>query len=91
MDTEKLVKRLEEHPELKRQIEALLTIADDPDDIITLGDDAEEMIIQTGRKLDKAALQVWAEQKAKKQSAQFGRRHKGANKDGKKNSPGTHV
>ena len=89
MKSKELLEQLEKFPELRARIEELLQIAVNRDGRIELADDAEEMIMLAGRKLNRETMQVWAENQSKTQSERFEKQHKNAHKEIKKNSTGT--
>ena len=86
METKEFIERLKNYPQLKRKMEKLLLIVENSQGEIELADDAEEMIIQIGRSLNRDVLQAWAKEQAIKKSDQFNQNHPKANKDIKKNS-----
>ncbi len=84
MTTAYLVRRLAKHPQLKAQIEKMLDMAESRHEI-KLADDAEDFVVDEGRKLNKMFLEEWAEKQASKAAEACEAGHKGLRKDIKKN------
>ncbi|MEL7432133.1 MAG: hypothetical protein AAGI90_06390, partial [Chlamydiota bacterium] len=58
---EALVRRLAKYPKLMERMEKTLDIVENSDGEASLADTAEEHLIESGRSLDREALQCWAE------------------------------
>lgn len=84
MNENELVAELMKRPELRKQVERLLTISGNINEEIALADDAEEATIEACRGLGKAALQSWAESRSTQTAHQIEQRVKSANKHVKK-------
>lgn len=84
MNTPDLAKRLSSHPRLKAQIEKMLDMAESREEIL-LADDAEDFVVDEGRKLSRTFLEEWAEGQARRSAAACEQRHKGIRRDIKKN------
>ena len=91
MDNNELIKKLEEHPELRKHIEELLGIAGDSCEGVDLADDAEEKTILAVRNIGKQALQDWADNRADRASTQLQKQVSSAKKNIKKKSTGKPV
>lgn len=91
MENNELMKKLDEHPELKKHIEELLGIAGDSCDGVDLADDAEEKTILAVRHIGKQTLQDWADKRAKRASTQLQQQVSSAKKNIKKKSIGKPV
>lgn len=89
MDDELFLQKLSKHPDLRRRMEKILSIAVDMDESIQLADTAEERLIEEGRHLNRETLEAWALNKIDQTAARFEQKHKNACKDVKKNSTGT--
>jgi len=59
------------------------------EEILNVADDAEGVLIENSRHLNREVLQAWVSNKANRAAAQFEKKHKKAHKDVKKNSAGT--
>ena len=68
---ESLEQRLERHPKLKEQMEALVAIADNREGTLELADDAEWAIVQQVRQLGGQTLREWAQQQADRKAAEL--------------------
>lgn len=81
-----LASRLEAHPRIKAQVEKMLDMAGSCDGSeIIIGDDAEDFVVDEGKKLEKIFLEEWGETQAKKAALNCEARHKTVRKDIKKN------
>jgi hypothetical protein len=80
------LKKLEEHPHLRKRFEEILNITDS-DDMMTV-DEAEERAIEEVRKLGQEILQEWAINQHNRQMHKVAENHPEAKKQGKKNSIG---
>lgn len=61
-----LLDLLNEHPTLRRRVEALMSVVEDSDGTIEKADAAEQRVIEEVRKIGHAALTGWAERKNKR-------------------------
>lgn len=89
MNNAELLSALEKHPELKKQIERLLSISGNINEEIPLADDAEEATIEACREIGKSTLQDWAKARASQTAKQFESRIASAKKNTKKKCTGT--
>jgi len=83
-----LSERIEEYPELKKHIEAMLDVVEDVKGTLKRADDAEIQVVDNMRKIGAAALHEWAEKQEKSTVTQWNQEHPKAKKHGKKNSIG---
>lgn len=81
---ETLEQRLERHPKLKEQREALVDIAENRDGDLERADDAEGAIVQQVRQLGGQTLREWAQQQADWKAAELPRLNPSACKGKKK-------
>lgn len=81
---ETLEQRLERHPKLKEQMEALVDIAENRDGHLEMADDAEGAIVQQVRQLGGQTLREWAQQQADRKAAELPRLNPSACKGKKK-------
>ena len=58
--TKRLAEKLNEHPLLREQVEAILALVHSGDGPIRKADDVEELLVQEIRKLGKNAMETWA-------------------------------
>jgi len=65
---ESVVKRLEKHPELMRQIEGLLDEVENRSGELRTADEAEEALIKRMRQIGRSGLSDWAEREEAKQA-----------------------
>mgnify|MGYP001329821238 CR=1 FL=1 len=68
---ESLEQRLERHPKLKEQMEALVAIAENRDGNLEIADDAEGAILQQVRQMGGQTLREWAQQQADRKAAEL--------------------
>lgn len=85
---EKLLERLEAHPELKKYVEEVLDIAEDVTDTLKRADDAELKVVDNMRKMGAALLHEWAVHQEKKTTEHWKEEHPEAEGHGKKNPLG---
>ena len=81
---ESLEQRLERHPELKEQIEAVVAIAENRDGSLEVADDAEWAILQQVRQMGGQTLREWAQQQADRKAAELPKLNPSACQDKKK-------
>ena len=81
--------RLNEHPELRERMEALLNMVDNETGNFTKANDAEQYAIDELRKMGNDILHCWAQKADKKSSENFREQNKTHHCDGKKKSDGT--
>jgi phosphoribosyl-dephospho-CoA transferase len=87
--TGSLEERLQEHPELREKIEALISVVENAQGDVKTANEAEQRVIEEIQKLGQAALQGWAIQQQQRQQQDFTSNHPEAHRSGKKNSTGT--
>jgi uncharacterized protein YbjQ (UPF0145 family) len=85
---ESLEQRLSRYPELKAQIEALLSVVGNEAGELVLADEAEKRVVEEIRQLGQKALQSWASEQHDHQSKAFAEANPTAHRGGKKNSIG---
>ena len=83
-----LLKRLNNHPDLKNRLESILSIAEDSGDGIIKADDAEMRIVEEVRQMGNEVLTSWAESQIDKAAADL-RPDKNIARSGKKKFTGT--
>ena len=84
---EDMVRRLNEHPELRERVTALLLAVRDEGGDLKRADDAEQRLTDELRRMGQEAMQAWAQQQV--QSTERDLRAGGrAHREGKKNSSG---
>ena len=86
--SEKLLERLEAHPELKKYMEAMLDIAEDVTGTLKRADDAEIQVVDSIRKMGAALLHEWAVHQEKQTTEHWKREHPEAERHGKKKFTG---
>jgi phosphoribosyl-dephospho-CoA transferase len=82
--TASLEERLQEHPELREKIEALLSVVENAQGDVKTANEAEQRVIEEIQKLGQAALQGWAVQQNQRQQQDFTSNHPEANRSRKK-------
>jgi DNA-binding sugar fermentation-stimulating protein len=88
MDIEdEFLKKLDNHPRLKKRFNEILQIADNSSGELITADEAETKAIEEVRKLGQEVMQEWAENQHRKQVETFEKENKGR-KHIKKNSTG---
>jgi hypothetical protein len=85
---EKLVERLNKHPEFLDGVERLLDIADNKDGDANCADDAEDLIWEELREIGRTGMQDWAYRKHERVVAESDKRRELSKKE-KKGSTGT--
>ena len=88
---EKLLERLEAHPELKKYVEAMLDIAEDVTGSLKRADDAEIKVVDNMRKMGAALLHEWATHQEKKTIEHWKQEHPKAQGHGKKTPLGNYT
>lgn len=88
MNPERLVKRLEKHPQLLDRFEAILNIAENSTGSIEEADHAEMMAIEETRKIGSEMLRVWASNQEIKKHEQALEKNSNLIRHAKKNSIG---
>jgi len=86
-----LQERLEEHPELKNHVEALLDIAEDINGTIRKADDAEIKVVENMRKLGHSLLSAWATHQEDRSSNELKQSNHEAIGHGKKSPLGNNL
>lgn len=87
-EDERLLTRLNQHPQLRARIEHLVDIVEDAGDDLRKADEAEQRVIEEVRRLGQEVLEGWACGQVVKRSEELDRTP-GVSRDGKKNSAGT--
>ena len=85
---ERLLARLNQHPQLRARIERLVDLVEDAGDDLRKADEAERRVIEEVRRLGQAVLGDWAEGPVAKRAEEL-ERTPGVWREGKKNSAGT--
>jgi hypothetical protein len=83
-----LEERLQEYPELKAKVEALLGIIENAGGDVEKAAEAERRIIEELRQMGNEVLHSWARQQQQKKEAEYSNKP-GANRKEKKRSTGT--
>lgn len=84
-----LEERLHAHPVLKKRVESLLQIVEDPSREIETADDAELRVIEEVRRLGNELLQEWASTKERERVEELRKTQGTVEGHGKKNCIGT--
>ena len=87
-EDERLLARLNQHPQLRGRIERLVDLVEDVGDDLRKADEAERRVIEEVRRLGQEVLGDWADGQVVKRSEELDRTP-GVWRDGKKNSAGT--
>jgi hypothetical protein len=87
-EDERLLTRLNRHPQLRDRIERLVDLVEDAGDDLRKADDAERRVIEEVRRLGQEVLEDWADAQVAKRAEELDRTP-GVWRDGKKNSAGT--
>lgn len=82
--------RLQRHPDLQAEFEALLQIVENSEGDVVKADQAEELVAQRLQLLGQQAIQTWASRKHHKIQAECDSRSDLTRKE-KKDSTGTHA
>ncbi len=86
-----LEQRLENHPNIRRKVEALLDAVEDRSGDFDLADDIEEYLIEQMREIAREALCDWAVRKENGKVAELVETSESAKNHSKKNSGGTRL
>ena len=87
-EDERLMARLNKHPQLRGRVEHLVDIVEDAGDDLRKADEAERRVIEEVRWLGQELLEGWADGQVAKRADEL-ERTPGVWREGKKNSPGT--
>lgn len=87
-EDERLLARLNQHPQLRERIARLVDIVEDAGDDLRQADEAERRVIEEVRRLGQEVLEGWADGQVVKRSAALDRTP-GVWREGKKNFAGT--
>ena len=71
MDARELTDKLNGYPDLRARVEGLIRIIENPDGKTTLGDDAEQSVVDELRDLGNDVLSKWASKQSIRASAQI--------------------
>jgi hypothetical protein len=85
---ERLLARLNQHPQLRARIERLVDLVEDVGDDLRQADEAERRVIDEVRRLGQEVLENWADGQVTKRADELDQTP-GVWRDGKKNSAGT--
>ena len=85
---ERLLARLNQHPQLRARIERLVDLVEDAGDDLRKADEAERRVIEEVRRLGQEVLEDWADGQVTKRADELDQTP-GVWRDGKKNSAGT--
>jgi hypothetical protein len=83
--------RLNQHPQLRERIEALLSVIDNEAGDYTTAHDTENQLIEELRKMGNDALHCWADKACDKSSTHFHEQNPKYHYDGKKKSGGIQL
>lgn len=87
-EDERLLARLNKHPQLRGRVERLVDLVEDAGDDLRKADEAERRVIEEVRRLGQELLEGWAEGQVAKRADEL-EQTPGVWREGKKNSPGT--
>ena len=87
-EDERLMARLNKHPQLRGRIERLVDIVEDAGDDLRKADEAERRVIDEVRRLGQELLEGWADGQVAKRADEL-EQTPGVWREGKKNSAGT--
>jgi hypothetical protein len=87
-EDERLLSRLNRHPQLRGRIERLVDLVEDAGDDLRKADEAERRVIEQVRRLGQEVLEDWADGQVAKRAEELDRTP-GVWREGKKNSAGT--
>lgn len=87
-EDERLLARLNKHPQLRGRIERLVDLVEDAGDDLRKADEAERRVIEEVRRLGQEVLEDWARGQVGKRAEALDRTP-GVWREGKKNSAGT--
>jgi hypothetical protein len=88
ISTTDLVKQLDNHPQLKARIKAMMDVVENAEGDVVKADEAEQRFIEELRLMGLEAMQAWAERKHNKVEAESDKRSDLSRKE-KKESTGT--
>jgi PP-loop superfamily ATP-utilizing enzyme len=87
-EDERLLARLNKHPQLRGRVERLVALVEDAGDELRQADEAERRVIEEVRRLGQELLEGWANEQVAKRAEEL-ERTPGVWREGKKNSAGT--
>ena len=87
-EDERLLARLNRHPQLRGRVERLVDLVEDAGDDLRKADEAELRVIEEVRGLGRELLEDWADEQVAKRADEL-ERTPGISREGKKNSAGT--
>jgi hypothetical protein len=87
-EDERLLARLNKHPQLRGRVERLVDLVEDAGDDLRRADEAERRVIEEVRRLGQELLEGWAEGQVAKRADAL-EQTPGVWREGKKNSAGT--
>ena len=87
-EDERLLARLNQHPQLRGRVERLVDIVEDAGDDLRKADEAERRVIEEVRRLGQELLEGWADGQVAKRADAW-ERTPGVWREGKNNSAGT--
>jgi hypothetical protein len=87
-EDERLLSRLNKHPQLRGRVERLVEIVEDAGGNLRKADEAERRVIEEVRRLGQEVLEGWADGQVAKRADAL-ERTPGVWREGKKNSAGT--
>lgn len=90
LSSQDFLERLQRHPDLLAEFEALLQVVENSEGDVVKADHAEELVAQRLQILGQQAIQSWAERKHQHLQAESDSRSDLTRK-GKKSSTGTHA
>ena len=88
MNDEALLKRLNEHPELRSRVESMLLVVGGEMGNLQEADAAERRLIEEMKRMGQESLQAWATRQVARAS-ESAAQERGTWREGKKNSSGT--
>jgi hypothetical protein len=87
-EDERLLARLNKHPQLRGRVERLVDLVEDTGDDLRRADEAERRVIEEVRRLGQELLEGWADGQVAKRADEL-EQTPGVWREGKKNSAGT--
>jgi ethanolamine utilization microcompartment shell protein EutL len=87
-EDKELIRQLNRHPDLKKRVKSIVSIASDDGDGIVKADEAENRVIEEVRRMGNEALAGWAESRIEKSGEGLLSEEKTV-RSGKKKSVGT--
>lgn len=87
-EDERLLARLNKHPQLRGRVERLVDLVEDAGDDLRRADEAERRVIEEVRRLGQELLEGWADGQVAKRADEL-EQTPGVWREGKKNSAGT--